>query len=219
MPSSIHKNPDIDDVVDNVIMRELPRIKKRDSKAIRKHEFDYQMLQEFKKFSFGMQIAMDTQNEFLRKISCKLDGKPITPPSYNTKVNEEENKLEEFQDNQCDVVEHSIEVPQPPRDLYPYEVFMKREGNRLPPKLQILYDDALRLADGREDLAYWIYECRSVEDATRRAYSRYVLEYFKTNEEFNVIDLKNHYTLLDLTGEYTRTYLASKYERMKQFGS
>ena len=108
---------------------ELSATKKRDNKMLEKQSLEHQMLYEFKRFINGMLSKMDEQNKLLSQLVLSQKSNYTSFPTFQSiKIKHDKCETKSNRD-QCEVIEHSIEVPELFNDPYPFEKF---EVNQLP---------------------------------------------------------------------------------------
>ena len=91
---------------------ELSATKKRDNKMLEKQSFEHQMLYEFKRFTDGMLSKMDEQNKLLSQLVLSQKSNYTSFPTFQS-INIKHDKCETKSNrDQCEVMEHSIEVPE-----------------------------------------------------------------------------------------------------------
>ena len=87
------------------------------------------MLFEFKRFADGMLSKMDEQNKLLSHLVLSQKSNYTSFPTFQSiKIKHDKCDSKSNRD-QCEVMEHSIEVPELFHDPYPFEKF---EVNQLP---------------------------------------------------------------------------------------
>ena len=85
--------------------------KKRQIKVLEKISIEQQMLIEFKRFGDGMFSKMGEQNRLLSHlISSQRSIYNSTPAFKNTNFKPDNNEINQNKD-QCEIVEHNLEVP------------------------------------------------------------------------------------------------------------
>ena len=105
------------------LIYELSATKKRDNKMLEKQSFEHQMLYEFKRFTDGMISKMDKQNKLLSQLVLSQKSNYTSFPTFQSfKIKHDKCETKSNRD-QCEVMEHSIEVPDLFYDPYPFEKF------------------------------------------------------------------------------------------------
>ena len=130
----------------------------------------------------------------------------------------EENKYEIDETYQSQPLEFHEQSQEPDRELYPFEKFIQNELGLIRGKNKRFYDYCKRLADKREDIAYWLYELGPINTNTRKQYVKFVQEYFQQNEEFTPTKLKVHYRNMNTNTNMSASYLSRRYRALSQFG-
>ena len=189
-------------------------MKKRHVKSLHKQTFEEQMLAEFRQFSNGVMSRLDDQNKILTQL---VSMHRSTHTSFPTLQNIKQERLEINYDNeQCEIVEHQIDKPELFHDPYPYEEFERYQLPNLEKESLKFYKEQLKFAENDKPLAYYFFEQRNlskdVKAGIRTVYKQFIEKY----KSFNLVNLKNHFTNLDITNSKTSSSLSKNWERMKR---
>ena len=178
---------------------ELSATKKRDNKMLEKQSFEHQMLFEFKRFTDGMISKMDEQNKLLSHLVLSQKSNYTSFPTFQS-INIKHDKCETKSNrDQCEVMEHSIEVPELFHDPYPFEKFEVNQLPHLEKESLKFYKEQLKFADKDKALAFYFFEhCNlsvGVKAGIKTAHNQFKLKY----SIFSIDNLKNYFTNLDIT--------------------
>ena len=195
---------------------ELSATKKRDNKMLEKQSFEHQMLYEFKRFTDGMLSKMDEQNKLLSQLVLSQKSNYTSFPTFQS-INIKHDKCQTKSNrDQCEVMEHSIEVPELFHDPYPFEKFEVNQLPHLEKESLKFYKEQLKFADKDKALAFYFFEHRNlsvgVKAGIKTAYNQFKLKY----SIFSIDNLKNYFTNLDITNSMASTSLSLHWERMKR---
>ena len=195
---------------------ELSATKKRNIKMLEKQSFEHQMLYEFKRFADGMLSKMDEQNKLLSHLVLSQKSNYTSFPIFQS-INIMHDKCETKSNrDQCEVMEHSIEVPELFHDPYAFEKFEVNQLPHLEKESLKFYKEQLKFADKDKDLAFYFFGHRNlsvgVKAGIKTAYNQFKLKY----SIFSIDNLKNYFTNLDIINSMTSTILSLHWERMKR---
>ena len=156
------------------------------------------MLFEFKIFKDGMLSKMDEQNKLLSHLVLSQKSNYTSFPTFQSikiKHDKFENKSNR---DQCEVMEHSIEVPELFHDPYPFEKFEVNQLPHLEKGSLKFYKEQLKFSDKDKALAFYFFEHRNlsagVKAGIKTAYNQYKLK----NSIFIIDNLKNFFANLDI---------------------
>ena len=192
------------------------RMKKRHVKSLHKQTFEEQMLAEFRQFSNGVMSRLDDQNKILTQLVSMHRSTHTSFPTLQN-INIKQERLEMNYDNeQCEIVEHQIDKPELFHDPYPYEEFERYQLPNLEKESLKFYKEQLKFAENDKPLAYYFFEQRNlskdVKAGIRTVYKQFIEKY----KSFTLVNLKNHFTNLDITNSKTSSSLSKNWERMKR---
>ena len=192
------------------------RMKKRHVKSLHKQIFEEQMLAEFRQFSNGVMSKLDDQNKILTQLVSMHRSTHTSFPTLQN-INIKQERLEMNYDNeQCEIIEHQIDKPELFHDPYPYEEFERYQLPNLEKESLKFYKEQLKFAENDKPLAYYFFEQRNlskdVKAGIRTVYKQFIEKY----KSFTLVNLKNHFTNLDITNSKTSSSLSKNWERMKR---
>ena len=195
---------------------ELSATKKRDNKMLENQSFEHQMLYEFKRFTDGMLSKMDEQNKLLSQLVLSQKSNCTSFSTFQSiKIKHDKCETKSNRD-QCEVMEHSIEVPELFHDPYPFEKFEVNQLPHLEKESLKFYKEQLKFADKDKALAFYFFEHRNlstgVKAGIKTAYNQFKLKY----SIFSIDNLKNYFTNLDITNSMASSSLSLHWERMKR---
>ena len=192
------------------------RMKKRHAKSLHKQTFEEQMLAEFRQFSNGVMSRLNDQNKILTQLVSMHRSTHTSFPTLQN-INIKQERLEMNYDNeQCEIVEHQIDKPELFHDPCPYEEFERYQLPNLEKESLKFYKEQLKFAENDKPLAYYFFEQRNlskdVKAGIRTVYKQFIEKY----KSFTLVNLKNHFTNLDITNSKTSSSLSKNWERMKR---
>ena len=192
------------------------RIKKRHLKSLHKQTFEEQMLVEFRQFSNGVMSRLDEQNKILTQLVTLQTSTHTSFPNVQN-INIKQERLEfDYDNEQCEIVEHQIDKPELFHDPYPFEEFERYQLPKLEKESLKFYREQLKFAENNKPLAYYFFEHRNlsknVKAGIRTVYKQFIEKY----KSFTLVNLKNHFTNLDITNSKTSSSLSKNWERMKR---
>ena len=134
------------------------RMKKRHAKSLHKQTFEEQLLTEFRQFSNGVMPRLDKQNQILAQlISIQKSSHTSFPAVQNINVKQERFEMN-YDNGQCEIVEHQIDKPELFHDPYPYERFETDQLPNLERESLKFYKEQLKFAENDKPLAYYFFE-------------------------------------------------------------
>ena len=156
---------------------ECERMKKRHLKSLHKQSFEEQMLSEFRQFSNGIMSRLDKHNKILTQL---ISIQKLSHTSFRAvqNINFKQERLEMNYDNdQCETVEHQKDKPELFHDLYPYERFETDQLPNLEKESLKFYNEQLKFTENDKPLAYYFFEHRNlsndVKAGIRSIYKQY----------------------------------------------
>ena len=192
------------------------RMKKRHAKSLHKQTFEEQLLTEFRQFSKGVMSILDKQNKILTQlISIQKSPHTSFPAVQNINVKQERFEMN-YDNDQCEIVEHQIDKPELFHDPYPYERFETDQLPNLEKESLKFYKEQLKFAENDKPLAYYFFEHRNLSKDVKAAIRSIYKLYKEKYESFALNNLKNHFTNLDITNSMTSSSLSKNWERMKR---
>ena len=141
---------------------ELSATKKRYIKMLEKQSFEHQMLYEFKRFTDGMLSKMDEQNKLLSQLVLSQKSNYTSFPTFQSIKTKHDKCETKFNRDQCEVMEHSIEVSELFHDPYPFEKFEVNQLPHLEKESLKFYNEQLKFADKDKALAFYFFEHRNL---------------------------------------------------------
>ena len=140
------------------------RMKKRHAKSLHKQKFKEQLLTEFRQFSNGVMSRLDKHNKILKQlISIQKLSHTSFPAVQN--INFKQERLEINYDNdQCETVEHQKDKPELFHDPYPYERFETDQLPNLEKESLKFYNEQLKFTENDKPLAYYFSEHRNLSN-------------------------------------------------------
>ena len=121
-----------------------------------------------------------------------------------------------IQQEQYEVMKHSIEVPELFQDPYPFKKFEVNQFPHIEKESLNFYKELLKFADKDKALAFYFFEhlnlSTGVKAGIRIAYSQFKLKY----SIFSIDNIKNYFTNLDITNSMSSSNLSLHWERMKR---
>ena len=162
---------------------------------------------------------LDKQNKILTQlISIQKSSHTSFPAVQNINVKQERFEMN-YDNDQCEIVEHQIDKPELFHDPYPYERFESYQLQNLEKESLKFYKEQLKFSENDKPLAYYFFEHRNlskgVKTGIKTAYKCFKEKY----NSFTLDNLKNHFTNLDITNSMTATSLSLNWERMKRIAT
>ena len=163
-----------------------------------------------------MPSKMNEQNKLLSHLVLSQKSNYTSFPTFQSiKIKHDKCDTKSNRD-QCDVMEHSIEVPELFHDPYPFEKFEVNQLPHIEKESLKFYKEQLKFADKDKALAFYFFEHRNlsvgVKAGIKTAYNQFKLKY----SIFSIDNLKNYFTNLNITNSMTRSSLSLHWERMKR---
>ena len=114
---------------------------------LEKQSFEHQILFEFKRFTDGMLSKIEDQNMFLSQLVLYQKLNYIYFIIFQS-IKIKHDKCEtKFNRDQCEIMEHSIEVPELFQDPYSFEKFEVNQLPHLEKESLKFYKEQLKFAD------------------------------------------------------------------------
>ena len=191
-------------------------MKKINTKSLHKQTFEEQLLTEFRQFSNGVMSRLNKQNKLLTQlISIQKSSYTSFPAMQNINAKQERFKMN-YDNDQCEIVEHQIDKPELFHDPYLYERF---ETDQLPniEKESLKFNkEQLKFTENDRHLAYYFFEHRNLSKDVKAGIRSIYKKYKEKDSSFALNNLKNHFTNLDITNSMTSSSLSKNWEGMKR---
>ena len=195
---------------------ECKRMKKRHAKSMHKQTFEELMLAEFRQFSNGVMSRLDDQNKILAQlVSMQKSTHTSFPTMQSLNIKQERFEMD-YDNEQCEIVEHQIDNPELFHDPYPYDEFERYQLPNLEKESLKFYKDQLKFAENYKPLAYYFFEHRNLSKDVKAGIRAVYKQFTEKHNSFTLVNLKNYFTNLDITNSKTSSSLNADWERMKR---
>ena len=149
-------------------------MKKRHAKSLHNQTFEEQLLTEFRQFSNGVMSRLDKQNQILAQLILIQKSSHTSFPAVQN-INAKQKRFEMNYDNdQCEIVEHQIDKPELFHDPYPYERFETDQLPNLEKESLKFYKEQLKFAENDKPLAYYFFEHRNLSKDVKQELDQYI---------------------------------------------
>ena len=115
-----------------------------------------------------------------------------------------------YDNDQCEIVEHQINKPELFHDSYPYERFETDQLPNLEKESLKFYKNQLKFAENDKPLAYYFFEYRNLSKNVKAGIRSIYKQYKEKYELFEFNNLKNNFSNLDITNSMTNSSLFKK---------
>ena len=191
------------------------RMKKRHAKSLYKQIFEEQLLTEFRQFSNGVMSRLDKQNKILTQlISIQKSSHTSFPTVQNINVKQERFEMN-YDNDQCEIVEHQKDKLELFHDSYPYERFETDQLPNLEKESLKFYKEQLKFAENDKPLAYYFFEHRNLSKDVKAGIRSIYKQYKEKYSSFALNNLKNHFTNLDITNSMTISSWSKNWEKWR----